>query len=274
MNKNSKTIKYFAMALAIFCIVILFMGIFGALRAIANFFDGRSHTENNETLTKLQTTVFDQEDVLTLDIHLKYSELQIVTGEKFQMQTNNPNITYSKDDQKLKIKEKTDNWLSNYSNTVFILTIPKELYLENVFLSAGAGKVKIENLITENLDFELGAGETYIQYLNVSNQAEMESGAGTLQILDGIIHNLDLDMGIGKVTISASLTGSNEINAGIGELNIHLLGVKTDYLVRVKKGLGSIKVDDQNLIDSKQYGNGSRLVEIDGGIGNIEIHFQ
>lgn len=272
MNQNSKTIKYFAIALATFCVVIIFISIFGFFGALADLFDWRDSKEEIEK-AELQTTVF-ASDILTLDIDLKYSELQIVTGENFQMQTNNPNITYSKEEQKLKIKEKTDQWFSHYSNTVFILTIPKDLCLKNVFLSAGAGKVNVENLMTENLDFELGAGETMIQYINVSNQAKMESGAGTFQILDGIIHNLDLDMGVGKVTLSASFMGSNEMDAGIGELNIHLLGSKDDYLLRVNKGLGRIKVDDQNVTDGKQYGNGSRLVEINGGIGNIEIDFQ
>lgn len=274
MNQTQRVVKYFALALALFLILIIVFFAFNFLHGITSYLDFQNKEENEEVITELQTTFFDKEDTLVLDVDVRYAALQIVSGNIFQMQTNNTNITYTKENERLKIKEKSSKWFSNYEDSVLIISIPDEMQLEKVILTTGAGKVSVDRISTKNLEFELGAGEAEIRYLSISNQAEIESGAGKLEILDGIIQNLDLDIGVGQVILSSKLIGKNEINAGIGELVITLLGNKDDYWIKVNKGFGGVKIDNQSFSDGQQYGNGTNLVEIDGGIGNIEVKFE
>ena len=70
-----------------------------------------------------------------------------------------------------------------------------------------AYKPNFQKLNTENLAFELGAGETEIQKLTVSKECEIEGGAGKLSILGGTINDLCLDLGVGEVNLITNLTG-------------------------------------------------------------------
>ena len=70
------------------------------------------------------------------------------------------------------------------------------------------------------------------------------------------INNLDLDMGIGETNLFTTLNGKNDIDAGIGSLNITLFGDKNNYKIKTDKGIGSIKVDEMNMQDNQIWGNG------------------
>ena len=71
----------------------------------------------------------------------------------------------------------------------------------------------------------------------------------------------------------SKLTGKNEINAGVGSLNINLQGEKESYKIQVDKGLGSIKIDGKEISDEEVFGDGENYIEVDGGVGNIKIDF-
>lgn len=80
-----------------------------------------------------------------------------------------------------------------------------------------------------------------------------------------------MDLGIGKTTITSILTGENEIDTGIGKLELNLIGSQNDYTLDISKGIGSISLDGKDLKDEEKVGTGSSLVKIDGGVGSIEI---
>ena len=142
---------------------------------------------------------------------------------------------------------------------------------KNVKISAGAGKIQVENINTENLDLELGAGETIINKLNVTNDCKIESGAGKVSILSGKIDDLNLDIGI--IEITSSITGNSKIDAGIGNLDLRIQDNKENYTIESDSGIGNIKIDGTKISDDSKYGNGKNIIKIDGGIGNIDIEF-
>ena len=154
-----------------------------------------------------------------------------------------------------------------------IIYIPETTEFEKVKMNAGAGKITIENLNTQNLSFELGAGEAKIEEIKISQECKIEGGAGKLDIENGTINDLELDMGIGEIDLTAMLTGKNEINAGIGNLNIDLKGNEEDYKIQTNKGIGTVKINGKEMSDGEKYGNGETHIGIDGGIGNIRIDF-
>lgn len=76
---------------------------------------------------------------------------------------------------------------------------------------------------------------------------------------------------LGKLSITSKLTGNNDIDAGIGKLDIHLTDGTDNYTIKVSKGIGSITVDGKEAKDGSIYGNGLTDIKIDGGIGAINI---
>lgn len=272
MTSVQKVIKYLAIAFAIFLIVSIISTITAALFALSGILGLKKDIEEN-IKSEMVVTNLDNSNITTLDIEVDFTNLTIKTGESLKIETDNNNINYKQENQKLEIKEKNKKWFSNYVEKELILYLPEDIQFENVKIATGAGKIEIETLNTGKLSFELGAGETEIRNLKVSKECEIDGGAGKLSIKESNINNLDLDMGVGEVNLISTLTGKNEINAGVGALNIDLQGEKESYKIQANKGIGSIKIDGKEISDGETFGDGKNHIEVDGGIGNIKIDF-
>lgn len=273
MTNAQKIIKYLAIAFAIFLIVTIISTITATLFALSGVLGLKNDIEEKMN-SEMVSTDFKNANISTLDIDIAFTNLTIKTGDTLKLETDNSSIVCNQYDKKLLIDEKNNRLFSSYIEKELILYLPKELQLETVDIATGAGKVDIESLNTEKLSFELGAGETEIQSLNVSRKCEIDGGAGKLTILDSTINDIDLDMGVGKVNLTANLIGKNEINAGVGSLNIDLLGKQDSYKIRADKGIGSIKIDGKEIESGETFGDGDNQIEIDGGVGNINIEFK
>lgn len=271
MTTAQKIIKYLAIAFALFLIVTIFSAILGGLYAFSGVLGLK---KNKEITNELHSLEWENNEVETsyLDIDIAYSKLIIKTGETFIAETNNSNIKCKQYGNKLKIEEKSHKLTTNNNNEELIVYIPQGLEFKNVEIDSGAGIVDIENIITSKLKLNLGAGETIIRNIN-ADDAEIDTGAGKLTIESGIINNLDFDMGVGKTEITAKLTGRNEIDTGIGSLKLNLQGFEEDYKIRVSKGIGSIKIDDNEVSNDTTVGNGDTIIDLDGGIGESIIKY-
>lgn len=272
MTTAQKVIKYLAIAFAIFLIITITSAILGTLFALSGILGLKKDIEENLN-AEMTTTNFENKEISTLNIEIAFTNLTIKTGDLLKAETDNNNIQFKQDNQKLEIKEKNKKWFSNYEEKELILYLPEDIEFKKVKINTGAGKIDIENLNTENLEFELGAGETEIQKLTVSKECEIDGGAGKLSIRESVINDLDLDMGVGEINLTSSLTGKNEINAGVGNLNIDLQGERESYKIQADKGLGAIKIDENEISNGETFGNGENYIEVDGGIGNIDIDF-
>ena len=272
MTSAQKVIKYLAIAFAGFLVVAIITTILSVFYALSGVLGLK---KDNEILSsEMSITNFENTEIKTLDIEVAYTNLMIKTGDYLSTETNNNNISLSQENHELKIKDKSHKWFLTNENQELVLYIPESLELEKVRIIAGAGKINIENLKTESLVFELGAGETQIRSLTVTKDCEIEGGAGKVSITSGIINNLKLDMGVGETNLNTILTGKNEINAGIGNLNINLQNGKENYRIKTDKGIGTIKIDGKEISNNELYGNGSHSIDVDGGIGNIKIEFK
>jgi len=271
MTTAQKVIKYLAIAFAVFLIVSIISTITATLFAVSGILGLKKDIEENIN-AEMTTTNFENSDISTLDIEVAFTNLTIKTGDSLKVETDN-NINCKQQEGKLEIIEKNKKWFSNYEEKELILYLPEDFEFEKIKINTGAGKIDIENLKTNKLYFELGAGETEIQNLTVSKECEIDGGAGKLSINEGTINDLDLDMGVGEINLTSNLTGKNEINAGVGKLNINLQGGKETYKIQADKGLGSIKIDEKEISSGETFGNGTDYIEIDGGIGNIDIKF-
>lgn len=272
MTSAQKIIKYLALCLATFLVLLIISSLLGVFYSVSKILDVQK--DNEVTMDKMSTVNFKTDDISSLDINLLFTNLIIKQGNNLYVETNNEKVHFDEENNSLKIKEDSRSWLSQNNKGDLILYLPENSQFKTVEIQAGAGKIQIENLVTDFLSLELGAGETSIQRLNVSENCKIESGAGKVSLLDGRIKNLDLDLGVGKFELTSSLLGSNKINAGIGSLELNLLGNKKDYLIKADKGIGTIHVDETVVSDDSTIGTGENTIKIDGGIGNIDVSFR
>ncbi len=268
MTTGQKVIKAFGITLAIFIIVDIFALIVFSIASIFNLLDNDEVLETNKNLV-----VEDNYDIKSIDINLHYTKLIIKSGLELKAETNNNDITIKEDDRELIIEETKKNFFKNYDDYELIIYLPEDTIFDSIDIKAGAGKIEIMDLKCYSLSFDFGAGSAVINNLVVLDNTKIKGGAGAINIKNGSLNNLELKMGVGKFSLTSSLKGHSIINAGIGEMLINILGSMEDYTFKIDKGIGPIKVNSENVSKEEIIGNGKNCVEIDGGIGKIDIDF-
>ena len=129
-------------------------------------------------------------------------------------------------------------------------------------------------MTTKSLELKLGAGDVEIAKLTVEDSARIEGGAGKLSIADGALRNLNLNMGVGELNLTAALLGENDLTFGVGSSNLTLLGSREDYRLEIERGIGSIMVDGDSIGNIQNSGEGKNHVEIEGGVGSVDLSFR
>lgn len=272
MTTFQKVIKYLSLGFAAFLIFLIVSGVFGILSSFSSVLGLQK--EDNVIVDKINERNFKDTEINSLDIEIAFTNLIVKKGTSLQIKTNQKNIYFEQNNQKLQIKEKNHQWFSKNNKGSLVIYVPDDLVFENIKINAGTGKIQIENMNTKKLSLMLGAGETTIDKLMVTDKCKIESGVGKVSILSGNINQFDLEVGIGDFEVTALVTGNSKINAGIGNLKLTLQGSRKDYRIQAEKGIGTIKIDDKNVEDNYSYGNGDNLIKLEGGIGNIHVRFE
>ena len=248
MTSLQKTIKYLAMAFALFLIVSILSGIFSALGLFSNVFD------SEDALGEMKTYSVSG-DIQELKLNINAARLIFTEGDVFSVQSNNKYIKVTEQGNCLEITETERNY-SNIDNKIRVeICIPKGTTFQKANLCTGAGQVTVDRLAAEDLYLELGAGQVQIGTLEASRSSKISGGAGQVTVKDGTLQNLSLDMGVGAVHLT-------------------LIGKADDYSIELDKGLGAATLDGENLPDGAVRGNGENTIDIDGGVGGIYIEFE
>lgn len=267
MTQTQKVIKYLAISLAVFLTFSIISAITYGVISVFNIFDDN---DNVDYLEELDIT----EDTSIIDIQVNSAVITIKSGDTLKVETNNKYITTKEENNKTYIKEKKHNWFGNRDKIDLVISVPTSFTYDVISISSGAGKVDIDRLTAKKIYLDLGAGKVSINYLEALEEAKINGGAGEIEINGGTIYNLDFDIGIGKTTLISKIEGNSKIDAGIGEVNLTLLGNNDDYKIKADKGIGDIVIGDKKASDNTYYGKGDNLIEIDGGIGSIHIDYK
>ena len=267
MTTAQRIIKYCAIAFALFLIVSILTGILGAVSGLSFLFDGE------DVVGEMQTYAV-TEPVQNLEIDLSGARLTIQTGDAFSVESDHKYLKLENADGLLRISEDRPAFGLHTEGVRVVLTVPRDVTFERADLAAGAGTMQIDTLLTERLSLDLGAGESDIGRLVAHDKAKINSGAGKLTIGDGTLTDLELDMGLGKVTLTGALTGDCQIDHGAGKLELTLRGDAADYQISLDKGVGKATLAGTEMQDDTVYGNGTQSIEIDGGVGSMEIEFE
>lgn len=264
MTKGQKLIKYFAIVLAVLLIVSVIGGVASGVLNIFGLFDGINYEEKS---TYIYTETAEQE-INSMEIKLKTSKLKIYPGESFSIETNNKNISYSFDKDKIIIKEKK---YINFNNSITI-TIPKDKIFESVDIDSGTGNIDADDLSTLYLELDGGVGDITFNNLSVTDEIKIENGVGNIELLDSQINNLEFDGGVGNFRFEGELFGKSDFDTGVGDIYIEVNSSLDDYTIEVDKGIGNITINDKK-IDSNYRNNkeSSKSILIDAGIGNVTL---
>ena len=266
MTTLQKVIKYLAIAFAIFLTVSIIGGILSAVGLFGGLFSSDAVLEEVKTYSVTA-------DIHNLDIEINAADLYIKEGDAFSVESNLKHLKVEENGGLLTIQE-TKKFTGTYTDAVLTVYVPAGTVFDNVNLTTGAGRLTIGDMSSGTLDFELGAGDVSIDSLIATKSADIEGGAGRITIAGGTLKDLDLDMGVGQLNLTSALIGNCQLDLGVGESNITLIGRKEDYKLDLEKGLGNISVDGVNVSDYGSSGNGTNKVEINGGVGSINVRFE
>lgn len=267
MSGLQKIIKYLAIAFAVYLIFSIITTLMYGVSSIGKFFSNDKSGEV-DNLSNLEIN----DNALLLDIDVKSSNIMIKRGNDFKAETNSKYINSKQDNNKLYISERDHNYLNN-KNIDLVIYIPEDYIFDYVSIDAGAGKVYIEELSTKKLDLDLGAGKLEAKNLLVIDDFELSGGVGDLIINDSNINNLDADLGLGKFEMISKLTGNNKIDSGVGKVDLKLVGTLEDYQISLDSGVGRASLGDLKMEDGNTYGSGINKLDINGGLGSIDIMF-
>lgn len=211
-------------------------------------------------------------EVSLLEVEIGAADFRIEKGEEFAVRSNLNRLTFRQTGSKLVISEKSFGNRS-YEGAELIIYIPDGVVFDELDINTGAGRFTADTLSAKKLDLEFGAGEVNIGELNALVEADIDGGAGKITIGGGSLRNLSLDMGVGELNLTSAIVGDGELDLGVGEANVTLIGSRDGYTVELNKGIGDIRLDGAS-VSGGRIGNGENRVEINGGIGSINLFFK
>lgn len=267
MTSFQKAIKYLAMGFAIFLTVSIIGGIIAAAVGLfGGFFEGAGVLEDFKTYAV-------SDHITELDIEIAAADFTIVKADSFGVESNLKHLTVNEKNGILEIKEKKRIFVAN-ADAALVLYIPEGTSFDKVEIETGAGRFTVDELVADELQLELGAGEVKITSLTANNKADIDGGAGRITIDGGSLRNLDLNLGVGQLNLTAEILGNCDFDLGIGESNITFIGIQDDYTIHAEKGIGNLTIDGKGVGDFNSIGNGENKIDISGGIGAINLVFK
>lgn len=276
MRAAQQIIKGFALALALVIIISIFGAIAGGVFWIGSMIaDDDSSDWNGNTGTWTEQEV-DVAGITELDINVKATRLEIrrvADGEPVKVETNNEYVAVWANSNKLEVVEKSHGFFGWGGTGDVIVYVREDVKFDKVKMEIGAGTLRVEGLETRELDLNLGAGKAQIDSLKVTGRADINGGAGKTTIT-GEMRNAEIELGAGKADVAARLSGESKIEAGVGKLDLVLIGQESDYRVVVDKGIGSIRLDGVSLRDGEHWGSGTNRVDLEAGVGAVDIRLR
>ena len=263
MTKKQKIIKIFAIFLAVSIISSILSIIISLFTGISSIFiDTRDLVTYSKEYSNIERIKIDNINTF----------VTIKEGSSFRVDAINVDkrLKVKLVNNTLKIEEKRIGINNTDSN--LIITIPKNIELSEINISDSASKILIMDINVSSFEIEQGIGLLEIKDSYIKN-ASIDGGIGEIDVTNTKFYNLELDSGIGDIDVNASIMENSEISCGIGNIDINLIGDKKDYSINIEKGIGSIKIENNEVGNNTIYGKGINKLDIDGGIGSINISF-
>ena len=256
MSEGQKWIKIGAIALAVFIILIIINAVLFLFGIIGGF--NRGTKDFSEYYSNINS----------IEIDVNASSVNIVKGDSFLVEAKGVSQNFKVNNRRNTLEIEEDAfWFFNNNSGEITIYVPSDL--NELVIDGGSGEIKIEDIIADRLELDLGAGLIEIKS-STFYKADIDGGVGVIDAIDTTLSSLELDAGVGSVSIDGEILGRSTIDGGIGEINLNLSN-ESLYKFIVDKGLGDITVNGTSI--SGTYGNGENVIDIDNGIGSVNITF-
>lgn len=133
----------------------------------------------------------------------------------------------------------------------FKITVPDKLY-EKIEVDVGVGDAKFDGFSVEDIDIDVGVGKA--EFTNIKTNGK-----------------INCDVGVGELTYSGTVLRGLYADVGVGSAKFYIDGYYNDYSIESDHGVGDI---DINKGDTSNGGNSRIPVELDVGVGDIELSFK
>ena len=206
--------------------------------------------------------IFETAPTSELEISLSGDELkfQSYDGDKLRIE-----VTGSKKD-KVRIGIEDDSLIlettGRSQNREITVSYPKNVRFKETSIDVAAGTVTMcDEFRTDDLDVSVAAGEfTNAGKISVANDTTITVGTGNVELSELDIYNLEVDCGIGNV-------------------DLNILGKEADYNYEISCSAGNVDIGgssysgvghNKNITNP----NARRDMNLDCGVGNITVNFE
>ncbi|MEG0910464.1 MAG: DUF4097 family beta strand repeat-containing protein [Ruthenibacterium sp.] len=155
--------------------------------------------------------------------------------------------------------ESENNFSSGLNaDSVFHITVPDDVVLDELELSLDAGNLTADNLACKKADLEVGGGTMTLTDFSCTDGAQLKVDAGSIDADGALSGKTRIDCALGKVTLKTTQPA--------------------DYGYDIECGVGSVHIGDSHYSglakEVERNKNAKDFYKIDCGMGQVKISFE
>lgn len=156
------------------------------------------------------------------------------------------------------------------------IAVPKDKHFQGIKIESSVGRIEVKNITTSRLKIEGGVGSIFLKNVKVDERLKVEGGAGKFETENCDFTNVKIECGVGLCEVDAKLSGSTEIDGGVGKTSLIIHGKKEDYSIKGESArfFNSIKVDGEDLTKKFKNPEAKNTIKLVSGVGKLEVKFK
>lgn len=222
----------------------------------------------------------------TLDIDIDYGDCNIITsGDQDGIAILGTNIVESNLKASITsggvleisyLQPGSQGRWGNHEVAELTITIPEKEY-KKLIVNMDAGDMTIERLRAEKAEIEVGAGQLYLNYLDVAETCTMKVDAGYIQVDSLEAKKLEVQCEVGSMESYETNITSGNLTCEMGSITMYMNDSESNYNYTIKSEMGSVTVGGDSyagLQKKRSVDNGAdRNLDINCEMGSIELYF-
>lgn len=284
-NKKNNSFKLDKKQIAIGFFAIIVLGLIFFLSRNIDFAnkEGKSSKEiNKNSYNSSKIMRVDLDELKTINLDLKTCDVRI------QESSTNPYVEYTnlyKDDYSYEVKSKYKDgnlklssdikgkelYMKNKIQIVRIF-LPKNKKIDSIKLKLGAGDVKVTNLVSDDVDFDLESGN--VSFENSKISGSVANNAGSILIKKSELKNSDLNTKTGNIIVTdTKLQADEKMQSQNGDIVIKTKDSIKSFNINARLDVGNFvlgNVSYRNILDGYTSGkNKKKSLDLRTNVGDI-----
>ena len=262
----------------------------GVLLALVGYFSGGKWSfeindggiqlpENN----KLVSNSYELDDFTNLNIMNHYGDVEIVTSDRYALETNVMNdddVTYSIKDKTLTVETKSKKknrfqfGFSSFRTPSIKIFVPADVKLKTVVLDSNFGDTTIHGLQYQELKLIEDFGDILLKD-TTGDKTEITQSFGDMKLQQFSSNGFVAESEHGDMNIDGTLNGQSTITSNFGDATLHLQNKKSELGYELQTDFGDLTVDDedQNSKVSQSY-NGDNQLKATISHGDLQLRLK